>query len=203
MMNKEYYIVSVKHIGCSDNTFQFWGENGSGYPRCIEDAGLYSLQDAYEFELKQHKIFVHKDKITPLLQTIRLAMIGNKKETYAGRNEFKVLPNTGQVRKFLGITTLDFNLEGNRNSFDAYFPDTVIEKFKYVRSKTSFHVKAKEHVSEFWYLDEEFEADNRNQAINKAYKYWIPADYDTYLEFKKDVTCKRVKTQILDKWVTI
>lgn len=113
------------------------------------------------------------------------------------------MPNTGQVRKALGITTLDINLEGDRNSFTAYFKDTEIEKFKYVISKTYFHVKAKNHVSEYWYMDGEFEAENRNQAINKAFNYWMPSDYDSYIDFKKDVTCSRVKIKVLDKWMKL
>ena len=52
-------------------------------------------------------------------------------------------------------------------------------------------------------MDGEFEADSRNQAINKAFNEWIPADYENYIQFKKDVKCSRVKTKVLDKWVEI
>ena len=201
-MENEYYIVSVKHMGHSDNTFQLWGENGSGYYRSIEDSGLYELpKDFKELELKWEKIYVHKDKLKPLFETVRLPIYGGYKETYAGRNEFTVLPNTGQVRKALGITTHDIRIEGNRDSFDAYFVDTVREKFKNEYSKTHFNVRLKQLAGvEWWhYQDYQTEAKTRNEAILKAKKDWWFDE--SYIEFKSMVTCSRSEIKVLDKWI--
>lgn len=195
---KEYYRICLRHMGKNDNCFLFWGNNSSGYFRSIEDAGLYE-----EKENTKNDPVVSKEIVNKFKQKVVLPQYGEVKETYADRNEFYVLPNTGQVRKALGITTLDIHLEGNRNSFNAYFIDIEVEKFKYVYSKTHYQVKAKKHVSEYWYMDGAFEAETRNQAINKAFNYWMLSDYDNYLEFKKDVTCSRVKIKVLDKWVKL
>lgn len=182
-------------MGKQDNCFLLWGNNSNGYYRSIEDCGFYEKKYSSKDDPIVSKKIVDKYK-----QKIVLPQYGDKKETYANRNEFYVLPNTGQVRKALGITTLDIQLDGNRNSFNAYFKDEIIESFKYEYSKTHFHVKAKQHVDEFWYLDGEFEAENRNKAILKAFNEWLPCDYDNYIDFKKDVTCCRAKTKVLDKW---
>jgi hypothetical protein len=52
-------------------------------------------------------------------------------------------------------------------------------------------------------MNGEFEAKNRNQAINNAFNEWMPSNYNNYLEFKKDVKCSRVKIKVLDKWVDL
>ena len=195
-MSNKYYKICLRHMGKNDNCFLFWCKNSAEYIRSIEDAGFYEDKDN-----SKNDPVVSKDIVDKFKQKVVLPQYGEIKETYADRNEFYVLPNTGQVRKALGITTLNIELEGNRNSFDAYFKNTEIEKFKYAYSKSCFHVKAKNHVSEYWYMDEAFEAENRNQAINKAFNDWLPSDYDNYIDFKKDVTCSRVKIKILDKWV--
>jgi len=195
---KQFYRICLRHMGKNDNCFLFWGHNNSGYYRSVDDAGLYE-----EKESSKDDPIVSKDIIDKFKQKIVLPQYGKEKETYADRNEFYVLPNTGQVRKALGITTLDIHIEGNRNSFDAYFKNTEYEKFKYVYSKTQFQVKAKNHVPEYWYMNDNFEAKNRNQAINKSFNYWMPSNYDNYLDFKKDVSCSRVKIKVLDKWVKL
>lgn len=197
-MEKEYYRICLRHMGWNDNCFLFWGENSLGYSRAIESIGTYE-----ENETSKDDPVVPKEVVEKYKQKVRLPIYGEKVEKYGGLNEFYVLPNTGQVRKALGITTLDIRLEGNRNSFDAYFKNEIIEQFKQVKSKTHFHVKAKNHVLEFWYLDGEFEAENRNQAILKAFNEWMLYEYDNYIEFKKDVTCSRVKTTVFDKWVNL
>lgn len=198
---KEYYIVSFKHIGSQDNSFEFWRPNGGGYTRAIEEAGLYELENDFERQKSMFKAFIHKDIIEKLKQPITLPKYGNVVEKYAGLNEFHVLPNTGQVRKLIGITKLDFNINGNRDSFDAYFTDEVLEKYKYVYQDGSYTVKAKEsEISEHWFYDEEFKAKSRNKAILQAYKEWDFWEM-TYIEFKSKVTCRKTKVQVLDKWV--
>ena len=202
-MNK-YYQVCLRHMGKNDNCFLLWGKNGSGYYRSIEDSGVYAKKNEdLTTQIKRGDFLVSVEVIEKLKVKIRLPKYGDKEETYCNKNEFYVLPNTGQVRKELGITKLDIQLDGNRDSFFADFDNTIIEKYKFIYSDTHFRVRAKEHVSEFWYMDGEFEADSRNQAINQAFNEWIPADYENYIQFKKDVKCSRVKTKVLDKWVEI
>lgn len=209
MSDKNYYIVSFKHCGSQDNSFEFWGFNSSGYTRAIEGAGLYELP--INFDEKSEKIdfkkYVHKDIVNKLKQKITLATYGEKQETYAGFNEFHVLPNTGQIRRELGLTILDFNIQGNRDSFKAYFENTCHEVFKYEYSKTHFNVKGKEkYFDEWWYCNSNVQAENRNKAIYEIYKNgdFGKSSYDcSFIEFKEMVTCSRVKTKVLDKWSVI
>lgn len=182
-------------MGKNDNCFLLWGKDGGGYYRSIEDSGFYN-----ENETSNDDPIVLKSIVDKLKQKIVMPQYGDNKECYAGRSEFYVLPNTGQVRKELGITTLDIQLEGDRNSFYAHFKDTKIEVFKRVKSKKWFRVKAKQHVSEFWYLDGLFDAKTRSKSISDAFYEWMPSDYDNYIDFKKDVTCRRETTLILDRW---
>ena len=193
--NNFYYRLCLRHMGKNDNCFMFWSEGYSGYTRAIENAGFYLKEDSTKDDPIVSKEFVDKFK-----QKIRLPMYGEKEETYAGMNEFFILPNTGQVRQALGITTLDIPLTGDRNSFHAYFKDEVYEVFKKVKSTEYFRVKAKKHVSEYWCFDDIFKAENRNKAILMAFNEWMPAGYDSYLEFKNDVSCKRDKTIVFDRW---
>jgi hypothetical protein len=125
---------------------------------------------------------------------------------YAGRTKFYVLPNTGQVRKALGITKLDIKLEGNRNSFNAYFEDTCQETYKIILAPNEYNVKVKEgFMDEWWYYDWNIEADSRNHAIYKAYKqshYDFTYNY-SFIEFKKLVSCKKTREVVFDKWKKI
>lgn len=191
----DYYRLCLRHMGKNDNTFLLWGKNNSGYYRSIEDCELYGIDSS-----SKDDPLVHKDIVEKYKQKIVLPQYGDKKELYADRNSFYVLPNTGQVRKAIGITRLDIQLDGNRDSFNAYFKDEAIEEFKWEYSKTHFRVRAKETVSDFWYMDGEFEAENRNKAIVKAFNEWLPCDYDNYLDFKKDMLCSRTRKLVLDKW---
>lgn len=102
--------------------------------RSIEDCGLYGIDSN-----SKDDPLVHKDIVEKYKQKIVLPQYGDKKELYADRNSFYVLPNTGQVRKAIGITRLDIQLDGNRDSFNAYFKDEAIEEFKWeLDSKNSF-----------------------------------------------------------------
>ena len=190
------YRICLRHMGKNDNCFLFWSPNGSGYTRALQNAG------AYNDDSKSDPL-IHKDIIEKYKQKVRLPVYGEQIETYAGLNDFYVLPNTGQVRKELGITTLDIELDGDRNSFNAYFKDEEREVFKWKYSKTHFRVRAKETVPEFWYMDNAYEAENRNKAILLAFNDWIPEGYDNYIDFKKDILCSRAKELVLDKWQKI
>lgn len=196
MMNQNYRIC-LRHMGKEDNTFLLWGYNSNGYSRSIEDAGYYEENNTSSDDPIISKAIVDKYR-----QKVILPQYGDRKETYSDRNEFYVLPNTGQVRRALGITKLDIKLEGSRNSFPAYFKDEYIEKFKWVYSKTHFRIRAKKDVvSEWWYYDEIIKAENRNKAISTIYRRdydWEIAD--SFIEFKSMVTCSRTRVKVLDKW---
>lgn len=207
-MMKEYYKICLRHSGKNDNTFLFWGSNNAGYYRSIEDAGIYEEPSiSFEEQLLQGDFLVDKIIVEKLIKKIVLPSYGEKQETYANRNSFFVLPNTGKVRKELGITSLNFKLDGNRNSFQAYFKDEVVEKFKYKYSKTHFNVKGKqEHFDEWWYCNIKVEADNRNKAIYEVFNsgdFGITKHDCSFIEFKNMVTCTRVRKLVLDKWISL
>lgn len=200
-MKENYIQICLRHMGFNDNCFLLWNKGNAGYIRSVEDAEITTLDMTIEDTQKlKDDFYVKKCVIDRLKQKVRLPIYGDKIEKYGERNEFYVLPNTGQVRKELGINSYDIPLDGNRNSFDCSFSDTVIEVFKWEYSKTEFRVRAKETVSEFWYMDGVYQAENRNKAILKAFNDWIPDDYDNYIEFKKDMLCSRSRKRVFDKW---
>lgn len=203
LMKKEYYKICLRHMGKKDNTFLFWGENSSGYYRSIEDAGLYEESEfSFDEQLKHGDIYIEKSIVDNYQEEIILPKYGETQETYANRSSFNVLPNTGQIRKELGITTLDIRLDGNRNSFNAYFKDTCIEVFKEVYEEDLYIVKGKaEYYQEYWWFINTYKATDRNKAIYQAFK---SGDFDTgtdsLIDFSKTITCKKSKTIIFDKW---
>lgn len=192
----------------NDNVFMFWGENNSGYTKCIENAGTYKQEEiCFKKQVKSGDILIHKSIIEKLMKKVRLPIYGDNSETYGGRNEFFVLPNIGDVRKELGITILDIKNSGSDNSFDAYFRSTVKEQLKQVLSKTHFNVKGKEeYFTEHWYCNSTVEATSRNDAI---YKVFTSGDFGltsfdcSYGEFKKKVSCTRVRETVFVKWNTL
>lgn len=194
----KYYYINLSHARSQDNVLIFWSPNHSGYTKAYERAGVYdtpySMGDFVHGEIHHEQLTVEKELIDSLVVELKLG------EKYAGLNSFHVLPNIGRIRKALGITIFDFRMNGANDSFWARFEDTVFEKEKQIIHKNIYHVKAKEYVEEFWYLDGFYEAENRNKAILKAYNDWIPADYNNYIEFKKDVTCRRKKETVFDRW---
>ena len=201
-----FYKICLRHMRQDDNVFMFWSEHASGYTKCIENAGLYESSDIdFEKQVNHGDFLIQKDIVDKLAQKVRLPIYGEKVETYAGLNEFLVLPNTGQVRKELGITILDIKMKGSNNSFDAYFSSTVKEKLKYEYSKTHFNVKGKpECFSEYWYCDMDVEEDSRNKAIAKVFNggdFGLTSIDCTFIDFKKKVTCSRVRNLVFDKWI--
>lgn len=193
------YKICLRHMRENDNVFTFWAPNSSGYVKCVEAAGLYPDSE----DNSKDDFLVSVDLIDKLSQKVVLSQYGDSENTYCNLKEFMVLPNTGQVRLALGISVLDFKLNGSNNSFPAYFKDTVIEKLRYNYVDGLYRVKAKESVDEFWYFDDVFEAETPSQAISKAYKKW-DFNYDmSYIEFKSIVNCCKEKKVIFDKWVTV
>lgn len=193
---KEYYYLTLSHTRSGDNVLQFWAPNHNGYTKAYERAGVYDKPygESEVGKLYHEQLTIEKEIIDNLIVELKLG------EDYAGLNNFHVLPNIGKVRKSLGLTIFDFRLNGSNDSFFAKFKDDIYEKTKVVISDNIYHVKAKTHVSEYWYLDGYFEAENRNKAIMKAFSDWLPAEYDNYIEFKKDITCSRKKETVFDKW---
>lgn len=207
-MEKEYYKICLRHMRKNDNVFIFWGANSGGYFKSIEDAGLYKKEDIdFKTQVSNGDFLVDKDIVKKLAQKVRLPMYGEKEETYANRNEFLVLPNTGQVRKELGITILDIKMDNSNNSFNAYFEETIKEKLKIQYSKTHYQVKGKEdYFDEYWFCDTQVEAESRNKAISKVHE---SGDFGlckldcSFIEFKKMVSCSRVRELVFDKWVKV
>lgn len=196
-----YYKICLRHSGDNDNTFLFWGKNHNGYTRSIEDAGLYDYEDIdYELQIKRGDFLVPKDFVEKHMKEIRLPVYSNNKEMYNGRNKFNVLPNTGDIRALLDITVLDFKIQGNRNSFNAYFESTITEEFKY-RYTNKYLVQGKaEYFNEWFYVECLVQTENRNKAILKAQKELYLDEY-SYIEFKKMVTAKKQKEIYFNKWV--
>ena len=206
-MKSQFYKLCLRHMRQNDNVFVFWGPNNSGYYKSLEDAGLYENENIdFEKQVQHGDILIHKSIIDKLVQKVRLPMYGERLETYANRNEFLVLPNTGQVRKELGITVLDIEMKGSNNSFNAYFKDTVTEVLKYQYSKTHFHVKGKEECfTEHWYCDTKVEAETRDRAISKVLNsgdFGLTTIDCSFIDFKKKVTCCRNRELVFDKWVS-
>jgi len=188
----EFYIISTKWTSDKDNIFTLWSPNNSGYCQIIERAGIYAEDKT---KLNEGILYVEKHIIDKLIKTV--SGVYND----FGMETFSVLPNSGEVRKALGVTKYNLKEKGYSNKyFGLYFPSKIYELSKTITSEDEYHVKAKEYVDEFWYMDGVFKAENRNKAILEAYKEFAPADYESYLDFKKDVTCKKAKTIIFDKW---
>jgi hypothetical protein len=82
-----YYIVSVKHTKSKDKFFTLWRPNDHGYCHSIKVAGVY-----FEYKPGYHdcdaSIPVEVSKLEPLFVQV---------------DDFKILPNTAKVRKFLGV----------------------------------------------------------------------------------------------------
>lgn len=207
-MEQQYYQICLRHMSKRDNVFQFWGKGSSGYYRNIENAELYQedyTTNNFKEQVRDGDFLVEKEKLNSLLEEIRLPKYGDREETYCGLTTFFVLPNTGQVRKALGITLLDIHLDFGEanNSFTAYFRDTVREKLKTEYSKTHYTVNAKKsEVDEWWYCqDFNVESKTRNEAILKAMSEWNFED--DYIEFKSMVTCSRTRNTVFDKWIEL
>jgi len=190
--NKEFYIISTKWTYCEDNIFTLWSPNNNGYCQMIDRAGIYKEDKT---KLDEGILYIEKHIIDNLIKTVSGVYNDFDMET------FSILPNTGEIRKALGITKYDLQYKTYKSAyFGLYFPSKIYEMSKIVTSKDEYHVKAKEYVDEFWYLDGIFKAKNRNKAILEAYKEFNPGDYDSYLDFKKDVTCRKVKQIVFSKW---
>lgn len=208
MKDNNFYKICLRHMRQRDNVFMFWGEDGSGYTKCIENAGLYEKSDIeFNKQVSQGDFLVDKSIVDKLIQKVRLPIYGEKIETYGGKNEFFVLPNTGQVRQELGITILDIDMKDSNDSFKAYFTNTVEEKLKYEYSKTHFNVKGKpEHFTEHWYCDTTIEAENRNKAIYEVFtsgEFGLTSFDCSFIEFKDKVSCSRVRNLVFDKWIEV
>ena len=195
------YKICLRHAGKEDNTFLFWKPNGSGYTRCIEEAGIYEdSEENYKNQIKAGDFLVSVDFVLENSKEIQLSKCGDYIDKYDGKNIFSVLPNTGDIRKLLNITIMDFKLDGNRNSFNAYFKSTIKEDFKTKLGK-KYVIQGKEDCfNEWWYVNCIIEAENRNKAIEKA-RHELFLDEYSYLEFKKMITCKKEKEIYFNKWI--
>lgn len=209
---KCYYQICLRHSSPKDNVFLFHADHCSGYSRAIEKADLFS-KDEIEFpedfreQVSHGDFYVHKDVVDLLIDHYSFSDKLPLNVNYAGMRELTVLPNTGQVRRVLGITTENFILDGeNRNySFSKKYPDTVIEKFKKVVVENKYRVQIKPELYSDWgNLDDIFDAESRSSAISQAYSDWHIAHEDiSYFEFKSMVLSSKHKIKVLDKWVKV
>ena len=46
-LENDHYKICLRHMRKKDNVFMFWGENNSGYSKCIENSGLYAPADLF------------------------------------------------------------------------------------------------------------------------------------------------------------
>jgi len=53
-----------------------------------------------------------------------------------------------------------------------------------------YNVRARDYVEEFYFINRNFTAHSKEQAISKAFKYFKLKDYNSYIKFKRDMVCK-------------
>ena len=98
MLENDHYKICLRHMRKKDNVFMFWGENNSGYSKCIENSGLYQKTDVcLSKEIKEGDFLVHKTIIDKLKQKVRLPIYGDKEETYGNLNEFYVVKRSAKL----------------------------------------------------------------------------------------------------------
>ncbi len=93
-MNKEYYIVSLKHTSKGDTALTLWGPNNSGYFWDQSRAGIYTEDQAAKFKGDEQNIPVLKEDADRLFLP---ATDYNDK--------FIALPNDTTVRTILKLST--------------------------------------------------------------------------------------------------
>lgn len=223
----KYYKILLRHsFGKRDNCFVFHCPSNCGYTRALEASGLYELPENYDTHDQSGKgdIYASEEIVSKFKEKVRLPIYGDKKEEHSGLNEFFVLPNTGQVRKELGVTTLDMLDIEQRENFSVYFRDEIFEEFKYIKEPNVYVCSLKENnplTNEwFYYQDEEYETKSRDAAIFKfikdrylddlAEEYKFKNEYEAKynndynlnnkLVAKKYVSCKQKKKLVFDKW---
>lgn len=199
-----FYKISLKHMSEFDSCFLFHYKNSSGYCRSVEDAEIYpNVEYDLETQIKIGNIFVPVELIESFIRHISLPY----DDTHYNKNSFFVLPNTGDVRKLLKITTLDFHLKSRSSFYNLNFESTIIEKFKLVRCDKYYVVKHKKLDFNMWFSSQKtVKAKTRNEAINLVYKsgdFGIDRWDCNFIEFKSKVVCSKRKYLILDKWVKI
>ena len=65
-LENDHYKICLRHMRKKDNVFMFWGENNSGYSKCIENSGLYQKTDfCLSKQIKEGDFLVHKTIIAP------------------------------------------------------------------------------------------------------------------------------------------
>lgn len=84
-----------------------------------------------------------------------------------------------------------------KSQFHNKYVKVLIRELEYRNAHNmhlvGYNVKAKGYVHEFYFLDDMFNARSREQAIYKAFKHWKLPEYKTYFEFKKDMSCKKLR----------
>lgn len=194
-MSKDFYKICLRHAGEKDNIFIFWKKDDNGYSYNLKEAELYEESNIpIDLQIKRGDFLVHKNIIEKFLKNI--------KDRFD--RDITILPNIGDVRKILGITTLNFKTDVEFNHVpNVFFKSNYIEKFKNVKTD-KFIVKGDPTIfNEYWLYENIVKTENRNIAIAQTRFDWnLEYDYN-YIEFKKIVSCKIYREKTLDKWVKI
>lgn len=194
MTQKKYFYISLKWTRKNSKLMTFWGHNCSGYYQVVEKAGIYDEPCT----AKKGVLSVEVEKIYELMHTI--TGIQNDYNLEA----INVLPNTGQIRKELGFTVFDLELEGENDFLNIpRFKDETHEITKVVYPENTYHITIKENqneIEEFWHYDTVIVAETKGKALNQARKEWYMDDEYSFFDFCKLVSCKKYKEIVFDKW---
>lgn len=93
-MEKQYYIVSLRHTSKGDTALTLWGHNHAGYVYNQSRAGIYTEEEAHEFKNDKENVPVDKEKAD------KLFLPAND-----FNDKFVALPNDTTVRTILGLST--------------------------------------------------------------------------------------------------
>jgi hypothetical protein len=184
----KYLYLSLEYTYSGNNGLMFFGPNFGGYTQNLDLAGIYD------------KKYEHNDNKV-LSINIELIRKLSKKIKKEGETIF-IVPNSGDIRKNLGISVLDFDRNGNNDQFyikefPSIYKEIILERL----SKDKYWVEMKDDNTdmEYWFYNGIFQADSRNAVIVKAQEEWMLDDM-SYLQFKSIIRARRIKEKFLKGW---
>lgn len=180
-MSKEFYKICLRHAGDKDNVFIFWAKEDNGYTFNLDEAELYEESDVpIELQLSRGDFLVHKDIIESLMEIVKDNDLS-----------LKILPNIGINRKKLGITILNFKLDGQRNYIYHKFIDNLYETFKIIRNDQYIITIKPEYVNKFSFATYQVKAKDRIEAVLKTMKNFNLKPKIKYYDFKTMIFCRQ------------